>query len=534
MKFKPQDGRLQKVAHIDPSSITVSGLSSGGFMSTQLHVAFSDLFQGSAAIAGGPFDCSLQNTDVKTVKEQCMLGLASEKGYAYFYAQAVSLFSNGQIANLNNLKSKPVYIFNSADDQVIAPVLGFINNEFFTQLESKVTAEALLYPDSPGYLVAHGMANNNPYFGLFLSEEIGSVDPYTPCAPSGGQSTPWYLKLISRGADPWLYYCQYPDAITPLPVTPASTPEKILKTLYGSIKPMGTPKDSGFFTLEQLPYAQMVDPTIKTVQDLNARGLNQNAFAYVPEFCQNINNTCKLHVALHGCQQFTGWTIVPKVGSYFYKKGMLSFPFGNTFYYQSDFAAFAETNQMIVLFPQAWNIGTDASSVNPYGCWEFLAVHSGRCPQFSHPFRGSNGHNCQYGQSNHHSEVSPLTSTSDGPWSRCVQRSMRCADHILRRYCPPTSKRAWVIWPSEQQRTASISTSNTLPFSITACLRRASCTGACLAWRAWKSRSRLSWLCFSSSVLRANSRASGTGSPLGLRKVLTPMMGYSPVCLSIS
>lgn len=371
MKFKPQDGRLQKVAHIDPSSITVSGLSSGGFMSTQLHVAFSDLFQGSAAIAGGPFDCSSQNTDVKTVKEQCMLGLASEKGYAYFYAQAVSLFSNGQIANLNNLKSKPVYIFNSADDQVIAPVLGFINNEFFTQLESKVTAEALLYPDSPGYLVAHGMANNNPYFGLFLSEEIGSVDPYTPCAPSGGQSTPWYLKLISRGADPWLYYCQYPDAITPLPVTPASTPEKILKTLYGSIKPMGTPKDSGFFTLEQLPYAQMVDPTIKTVQDLNARGLNQNAFAYVPEFCQNINNTCKLHVALHGCQQFTGWTIVPKVGSYFYKKGMLSFPFGNTFYYQSDFAAFAETNQMIVLFPQAWNIGTDASSVNPYGCWEF-------------------------------------------------------------------------------------------------------------------------------------------------------------------
>ena len=118
-------------------------------------------------------------------------------------------------------------------------------------------------------------------------------------------------------------------------------------------------------------HTQMVDPTIKTVQDLNARGLNQNAFAYVPEFCQNINNTCKLHVALHGCQQFTGWTIVPKVGSYFYKKGMLSFPFGNTFYYQSDFAAFAETNQMIVLFPQAWNIGTDASSVNPYGCWEF-------------------------------------------------------------------------------------------------------------------------------------------------------------------
>ena len=35
------------------------------------------------------------------------------------------------------------------------------------------------------------------------------------------------------------------------------------------------------------------------------------------------------------------------------------------------------------------------------------------------------------------------------------------ADYMLRRYCPPTSNSALVIWPSEQQRTASTSTSNT-------------------------------------------------------------------------
>ena len=33
---------------------------------------------------------------------------------------------------------------------------------------------------------------------------------------------------------------------------------------------------------------------------------------------------------------------------------------------------------------------------------------------------------------------------------------------MLRRYCPPTSNNAFVICPSEQTRTASISTSNTL------------------------------------------------------------------------
>ena len=48
---------------------------------------------------------------------------------------------------------------------------------------------------------------------------------------------------------------------------------------------------------------------------------------------------------------------------------------------------------------------------------------------------------------------------------------------MLRRYCPPTSNSASVIWPSEQQRTASISTSKTLSLAITACCRRLSIAG---------------------------------------------------------
>ena len=41
--------------------------------------------------------------------------------------------------------------------------------------------------------------------------------------------------------------------------------------------------------------------------------------------------------------------------------------------------------------------------------------------------------------------------------------------YMLLRYCPPTSNNAPVICPSEQTRTASISTSNTFRLSITAC-----------------------------------------------------------------
>ena len=37
---------------------------------------------------------------------------------------------------------------------------------------------------------------------------------------------------------------------------------------------------------------------------------------------------------------------------------------------------------------------------------------------------------------------------------------------MLRRYCPPTSNRASLIWPSEQQRTASIRQANTFIIMI--------------------------------------------------------------------
>ena len=52
---------------------------------------------------------------------------------------------------------------------------------------------------------------------------------------------------------------------------------------------------------------------------------------------------------------------------------------------------------------------------------------------------------------------------SSSPPTRCP-RSAR--DYMLRRYWPPTSKNASVIWPSEHTRAASISSSNTLPSPV--------------------------------------------------------------------
>lgn len=45
--------------NVDPSSVSVSGISSGGFFAVQLGVAYSDVFPvGFGAFAGGPYDCA--------------------------------------------------------------------------------------------------------------------------------------------------------------------------------------------------------------------------------------------------------------------------------------------------------------------------------------------------------------------------------------------------------------------------------------------------------------------------------------------
>ena len=45
--------------NVDPNSVSVSGLSAGGFMAAQLGVAYSDVFKtGFGVFAGGPFDCA--------------------------------------------------------------------------------------------------------------------------------------------------------------------------------------------------------------------------------------------------------------------------------------------------------------------------------------------------------------------------------------------------------------------------------------------------------------------------------------------
>ena len=56
--------------NLDPDRVAVAGLSSGAYMATQAHVAFSDHIRGAAVLAGGPYACA--HGDLGTALGTCM------------------------------------------------------------------------------------------------------------------------------------------------------------------------------------------------------------------------------------------------------------------------------------------------------------------------------------------------------------------------------------------------------------------------------------------------------------------------------
>ena len=122
---------LKPLGAISP---TVSGFSSGAYMAHQLHVAFSDFFEGVGIAAGGPFGCSsikgwrscaTPASPDDVVNERALLMKATEYQY------------NGQIAPLSNLVDSHVWIFSGTMDTTVLPSIVTKTYEFYKDVGTK-------------------------------------------------------------------------------------------------------------------------------------------------------------------------------------------------------------------------------------------------------------------------------------------------------------------------------------------------------------------------------------------------------------
>lgn len=108
----------------------------------------------------------------------------------------------------------------------------------------------------------------------------------------------------------------------------------ILKWIYGTISPPANAAHGTFLVFDQ---SDFVSP---------GQGLADEGVVYIPPSCKKAPG-CRIHVALHGCKQSRARV-------------------GGTFIEKTGYAQLADTNRLIILFPQI-----AASTVNPNGCWDW-------------------------------------------------------------------------------------------------------------------------------------------------------------------
>lgn len=114
----------------------------------------------------------------------------------------------------------------------------------------------------------------------------------------------------------------------------------ILSYLYGSLDPAVTPIDSNIVTIGQSKF-------VPSVVSLTEAGLGDTAFIYVPDKCSSSGSGCRVHISFHGCEQTVA-------------------DINTTFVMQAGYNQWAESNSLVVLYPQA-----KRTDLNPKGCWDW-------------------------------------------------------------------------------------------------------------------------------------------------------------------
>ena len=226
-----------RLPQLDIKGVYVTGVSSGGFMATQLQVAYSGTFDGAGIIAAGPYDCGQGNViDFATCDVGASLPALEQ--------QAVTWSAEGLIDPVSNLAGKPVYIYHGTLDPVVNDLVSDSGVDFYQFFGANVEYH---YRDPAG----HGWP---------------TPDGVVPCSLT---SPPF---LINCGDDP---------------------EGEMLTHWLGSVHPRntGTP-DGTLSSFDQNVYAPGGSAP--------ALSMDGSGLLYTPPACAG-GAPCKLVVALHGC-----------------------------------------------------------------------------------------------------------------------------------------------------------------------------------------------------------------------------------------
>jgi poly(3-hydroxybutyrate) depolymerase len=293
----------------DPGQVSVSGISSGAFMANQLHIAHSAGIMGAGIIAGGLYGCAVD----------------SVTGAGVF---ALASLAVGPCMSVPTL---------------LQPVV------FYAKLVGDLAAQGWIDPPSNlgrsrVYLFtgqADQVVNSKTVeLGASLYRTLGvpqsqMVFRDRDLAPPGAGHS-WVTNNFGIACDanapPFINDCMYDQA------------EQMLSTIYGPLQPPQRSALSGRI----VPFDQAEFVPGKAAE---ANGMSNTGYLYVPKACEaGAVPPCRLHVALHGCLQSAE-------------------VLGDEFYTKVGINEWADTNGIIVLYPQA-----HATSVSELPSQNFLSL----------------------------------------------------------------------------------------------------------------------------------------------------------------
>lgn len=247
-------GRLPGYA-ADILNTTISGLSSGAFMTTQLHVAYSRYFSGAAIIAGGPYYCAGSydgNTFLENATNACMHPLIEAVGphTAKLVRKAREFAEKGIIDPLKNLLDDRVYIFTGSADNVVKSIVVEQAFEFYKRIG--LQEANLRYDDTVD--AGHAIITDN-------TDDV-------PCA-------------LTRA--PYINNCGFEQST------------QLLQFLYPDLRPPAKKPAGRVIEFQQSEFI----PDFGTDRDYSS--MDDTAFVYVPVVCET--EKCRIHIVFHGCEQ---------------------------------------------------------------------------------------------------------------------------------------------------------------------------------------------------------------------------------------
>jgi hypothetical protein len=360
-------------------SVTVSGISSGGFMASQMATIYSSQISGVATVAGGVFFCA-ENSFQKNLVANGNSGFFSYGVDSNMMYRSMGLNPRGSSNDqfLVPLPSNPIYQSvgvcmerpegahqaETLEDGKPRPMdlrfLKVFEGQNLIQPTSNIAKQRVfIYQGKADTVVHPGMANKLIEFYMRLGV------PRQAMKIVAGEGEHNFPTVRSDGIDckdtrfPYIASCSYDLAGDILQHT------------------LGRPLRRGKFNIQNLRHIlQLKAPP----------SLAKYGYIYASPFCLAHPSECDLHVALHGCEMSDDFD--PNFQQLYESKVQLTHTLtvtdvemsarqpkmgGLSFARRSGYAEYADdpSNRLMILFPQT-QITTANYPANPHGCWDWF------------------------------------------------------------------------------------------------------------------------------------------------------------------